>query len=129
MFWPKLIAILLAYLILHLLLNKAMRNWLHLERKKFFSYNFVNDVHKKGEWLIRITFVCIYILMFFLSISDPTPNLLLPSIILIFSIISTDLFRAVIEWKYSSNPKDYILTFSQLGLNIVFLFIVYNWFV
>jgi hypothetical protein len=123
--WSVLIALLLVYLLIYFFLNKAMRKRLHLEKKKFFSYNFVNEVHKKGEWTIRITFLCTYLLVFSLSISDPTPNLFLPSIILILFIICTELFRAVMEWKYASNPKAYILTVSQLGLTLVFVFSVY----
>ena len=42
---------------LFLLFNAVMRNWLKIEKKKLFSYNHINEKHKKIDWTIRIVFL------------------------------------------------------------------------
>lgn len=99
--------------------NAFMRKVLGVKKKEFFSYNFVNDIHKKGEWIIRITFVIIYILIFALGTYNP---------FFIYAAIGFTIslsgFRAIIEKKYAENPKDYLFTLSELGFIVVIVLVM-----
>ncbi|MEC5424740.1 DUF4181 domain-containing protein [Virgibacillus sp. C22-A2] len=55
-FWLKLILALTLFALLLIAFNAVMSKWLKVEKKKFFSYNHVNEKHKKVDWIIRITF-------------------------------------------------------------------------
>ena len=58
-FGLKLILLLAIILILFFVFNTIMRKWFKVDKKKFFSYNHVNEKHKKVDWTIRIITVVI----------------------------------------------------------------------
>lgn len=61
----KLVLVLSVFGLLLFLINKLLRTWLNVEKKKVFSYNHVNDKHKKIDWTIRIIFIFILFIGFF----------------------------------------------------------------
>jgi len=90
-----------------------LRKVLKIEKEKtpFFSYNHLNDLHRKIDWGIRITSVITIITTNILVITENYPNYLL--LIPIFLIGLDYPVRAFFERKYSKNPKQYILTISE----------------
>ncbi|MFE8697609.1 DUF4181 domain-containing protein [Cytobacillus sp. FJAT-53684] len=116
-FFLKLILLIAIIILVFVLFDIFMRKLLKVEKKKFFSYNHVNEKHKKIEWMIRITFVVILFGFYIYSMSDPVGGFLylqfVPIAMLIF-ILVTETLRAFMEWKYAANKKAYIVTVSQL---------------
>lgn len=113
-FWIKMLIFLVVTLVSIILFNAMMRKLLKVDKRKFFSYNFVNDLHKKGEWTIRISFIIILIV-----IGVGYQNYLYMSIILLALAISLSVFRAIIEKQYAENSKTYIYTLSEMGFALV----------
>lgn len=113
-FWVKMLIFLVVTIVSIILFNAMMRNLLNVEKRKFFSYNFVNDLHKKGEWTIRISFLIILIV-----IGIGFQNSLFISIGLLTLFVSLAIFRAIIEKKYAENPKAYIYTLAETGFALV----------
>lgn len=113
-FWVKMLIFLVVTLVSIILFNAMMRKVLNVERRKFFSYNFVNALHKKGEWTIRISFIITIIV-----IGVVYQKSLYISITLLALVISLAVFRAIIEKKYAENPKAYLYTLSEMGFALV----------
>jgi len=90
-----------------------LRKTLHIQKEKvpIFSYNHINDLHKKIDWGIRITTMIALIVTNALVIFENySINLLL---IPIFCIGLDYPVRAYFERKHSQNPKQYMLTLSE----------------
>ena len=101
-----------------------MSKLLRVERKKWFSYNHINDVHKKVDWLFRIAFAIILIVSasYRISLEPSEPAWYLDTwFLLIISIILSESVRAYMEWKYEENRNAYVLTISET----VFILILY----
>ena len=113
-FWVNMCIFLVVTVGSIVLFNALMRKLLKVEKRKFFSYNFVNDLHKKGEWTIRISFIIILIVIAFAY-----KNSLFVSITLLTLFVSLTIFRAIIEKKYAENPKEYLYTLSETGFALV----------
>lgn len=121
-FWIKLVVIIGSVLLLLFVFNIVMGKLLGVERKKFFSYNHVNDLHKNIDWTLRIILILVMLSIIIVINSIQRPVIPMPtSVALTIFIIISEAVRAFMEWKYASNPRDYILTLSQLGLYIIIL--------
>ena len=110
-------------------MNKFLRKWLNVEKKEFFSNNFVNQKHKKIDWTIRITFIVVVLFGFFVNVSeDPSSHiwLLQPHILMFGLIFVTELVRIVMEKRYAANKNDYIFTTVQLVVISMFLLAVFS---
>ncbi|MGB2992993.1 MAG: DUF4181 domain-containing protein [Paenisporosarcina sp.] len=118
-FWIKMTIWLVGIIVSIALFNAIMRKVLNVERRKFFSYNFVNDFHKKGEWILRISFIIIYIVI----AANDAINPFFFYAIFAFAILLSG-FRAIVEKKYAKNSKDYIFTLSELGFAMVIIFVL-----
>mgnify|MGYP002655748804 CR=1 FL=1 len=106
-----------------------MRKWLKVEKRKPFSYNHVNSKHKKIDWGIRITFLSIFIIGFFINISREPDKwfwFLEPWFLLTCFIFVLEVARAAMEWKYAENPKAYIVTISQVIFYLLLLFTLFK---
>ena len=121
--FARLILMVCIYGICLFLINKFTSKWLNVKKKKLFSYDFVNDKHKKIDWIIRITFVFFIIIVGFINISRDSLTLLgsLQATILIFaSIIVSEIVTIIMEKIYSENKNDYIFTAIQLVVTSIF---------
>lgn len=128
-FWLKLVLMLAIILVLLVSFNTVMRKWLKVEKKKFFSYNHVNEQHKKIDWTIRITFVVFIFLGFFInSMVDPMERKwFFESWFLLFVLIFvSETARVIMEWKYAANRNAYILTVSQLVFTAIILITLFS---
>lgn len=135
-FWLKLFFIIAIVVSLLLLFNAIMRKMLKVEKKKLFSYNHVNEKHKKIDWTIRFAFLVLFLFGNFINItSEPMGKywfLQTPFLLFVF-IFVTESIRAFMERKYAENRNDYIFTISQLVfVTILYISIIttefYGWF-
>lgn len=108
--------------------SAIMRSVLEVEKPKVFSYNHVNEKHKKIDFGIRIIFtIIILISIIYMYINPDTYQSNLSLIyIIFFSIffIATETSRAFMEWKHAENPRAYIFTISQLIFALAFIWII-----
>ncbi|MFJ9463032.1 DUF4181 domain-containing protein [Viridibacillus arvi] len=126
----KIVVLLLIYTGIILMFGYFMRKILKVERKKWFSYNHVNDLHKKIDWTIRITFSLIFItISYYMTFSD-VHNIdwyfdMWVYFFLLFIFLSESV-RSVMEWKYATNPNTYIVTVAEMVLIIVLVIIIFK---
>ena len=126
MFWLKFILVIVIICFMTYILTELIRRWLKVEKKKMFSHNHVNDMHKKIDWTLRIVFFAVLLVCAFYNAERDFSDriwFLEPWFILFISIIFTEFVRAFMEWKYASNKKDYIFTLCQLALTILIVII------
>ncbi|MGE7925057.1 DUF4181 domain-containing protein [Viridibacillus arvi] len=124
----KIVVLLLMFTGIILMFGYFMRKILKVERKKWFSYNHVNDLHKKIDWSIRITFSLIYItISYYIIYSDVHKidwYLDMWVYFFILFIFLSESVRSVMEWKYTTNPNAYIITVTEIVLSIVLVMII-----
>lgn len=129
-FGLKLILVLVAVALIFLVFNYFIRKLLKVEKKPWFSYNHVNNLHKKIDWAIRISSVIVIIASTYFRIYEESlafPWYFEIWFILIVFIVLSESVRAFMDWKYDTNPKTYILTLSEMVLVIVLIVLVVNW--
>ena len=118
------------YALLIFLFNIGMRRILNVKRKKRFSYNHLNDRHKKMDWVIRITFVILIVVGGFYNTFNLGPEnkvWYLESYMLLFGfVLVSETVRAVFEKRHAENPNDYKFTLSQLTFLTVTLVLFYT---
>lgn len=124
-FGLKVLLLIVFVLLIAYSFNAIMRKWLKVEKPKFFSYNHVNDKHKKIDLSLRGV-VSVLLIIGYVNNSErlsqaQKPIFLLKTWVLLFAfVVSIEVVRAFMEWKYAENPKTYLVTVSSL----VFLVIV-----
>ncbi|WP_318153124.1 DUF4181 domain-containing protein [Metabacillus arenae] len=115
--WLKLFLVLAIYVLLLFLFDKVMRKLLKVEKKKFFSYNYLNDKHKKIDWTIRLIFIVLLFIGNFINVTrDPLESIwfLETHVLLFVFIIASETTRAIMEKRFAENKNDYIFTTLQL---------------
>ncbi|MYL72425.1 DUF4181 domain-containing protein [Halobacillus litoralis] len=118
-FWLGLLLLLTIVSLLLVSFNTIIRRWLKVERKKVFSYNHVNEKHKKIDRIIRIIAAISLILGYSINImSYPTNTywFIQPWYIIIVFLVVSELGRAVMERKYAQNPNAYKVTILEMTL-------------
>lgn len=126
--FAKIILMLFIYGLFIFLINKSSRKWLNVEKKKFFSYNHVNDKHKKIAWIIRITFIFFLFIGFLINVNrDPLKHIwfLETHILLLVFLIVSEIARIMMEKRYAENKNDYIFSAIQLVAISIFLLSVF----
>ncbi|MGE7837618.1 DUF4181 domain-containing protein [Viridibacillus arvi] len=126
----KVVVLLLIFTGIILMFGYFMRKILKVERKKWFSYNHFNDLHKKIDWSIRITFSLIFITISYYMIYSDVHKIdwyfdMWVYFFLLFIFLSESV-RSVMEWKYATNPKAYIVTVAEMVLIIVLVIIIFK---
>ncbi|SES07253.1 DUF4181 domain-containing protein [Psychrobacillus sp. OK032] len=125
MIWVKLALFVLVVFVLSTIVKLLLRKLIKIEKEKksFFSYNHINDLHRKIDWAIRIISTIAFIVTNILIITrEYSINLIL--ITSFFYILLDYAVRAFFECKYSQNPKQYILTISEGVLFLLAIVIV-----
>ena len=116
-FWLKFFLFLFVLWLFMFLFSAIVRRILKVEKKKMFSYNHLNERHKKIDWTIRIAFVVVMIVGAIINSTRFPLNPILflePYFLLIMLTFSTEIVTAVMEWKYAENRNAYIFTVLQL---------------
>ncbi|MCG3418617.1 DUF4181 domain-containing protein [Oceanobacillus jordanicus] len=99
--------------VLQVLLRNYLNKLFHI-KKKFFSYDHVNKIHQKFDWLIRIASV--FIIVYFIYQDD-----LKETIYAILSLaVIQESVKAFMEWKYIKSRKFHYITLIELGGFILF---------
>ncbi|RBP92921.1 uncharacterized protein DUF4181 [Cytobacillus firmus] len=127
MAWPKLVLLIAIVVTLIYFFEMGLRKWLKVEKRTFFSYNHVNDKHKKLDWTIRISFLIILLIGGGINLGrDPLEWLwfLEPWFLLIVLIVTTETARAFMEWKYDENRKAFVVTLCQLVFTLLLILTV-----
>lgn len=126
--WGQFLFILLAFSIVYTASEKILRKWLHVDKKKLFSYNHVNRTHGKIDWTIRISFMLLLIISLFYHIDripeEPIWYFQTPIIIFAYIVVS-ETVTAIMEKRHAPNKNDYLFTLIQLGMIVIFSLIVY----
>lgn len=128
--------VMLFLIVLLLIVNTfgfVIRKLLGVERKKWFSYNHINERHKKLDWSVRIIFMSLFLISSYYMINNDTfgiPWYFETWFILIVFLITSELLRTYIEWKYAENRKDFVATFAEMlfMISIVYLTITTDFF-
>ncbi|MFA1822650.1 DUF4181 domain-containing protein [Virgibacillus oceani] len=125
MIWLNFILIVLVTFTLIAMVRIILKKAFNIEKvkKKFFSYNHINNLHQKIDWIIRIStaivlIVCLYLIIF----GNFSINIFL--IALIITSGTQYAVRAFFEWKYTENPKQSILTISEMFIVVLVLFVI-----
>ncbi|MCM3575741.1 DUF4181 domain-containing protein [Mesobacillus subterraneus] len=91
--------------------------------RKVFSYNHINKTHRNFEWILRITTLIAYLILFYQLIYENfSVNLFLLIMTLLFTAQS--FLRAYFEWKASDQPKESILSIAEGVLLIGFVLLI-----
>ncbi|MFB7640460.1 DUF4181 domain-containing protein [Peribacillus butanolivorans] len=125
----KLILVLSIFGLFLFFINKVLRKWLNVEKKKLFSYGHVNDKHKKIDWTTRIIFIVFLFIGFFTNVKrDPLEHIwfLETHILLFVFIIASETARVIMEKRYAENRNDYIFSTIQLVIILIFLLSVFT---
>ncbi|ATP41993.1 hypothetical protein CSE16_19315 [Solibacillus sp. R5-41] len=127
-FFPgSLLILLLVLFLVFWIFGIVIRKLLGVEKRKSFSYNHVNDRHKKLDWSVRIIFLILLLFSNYYTIYNKvigTYWYIEPWFVLIIFILISELLRAFMEWKYAENKRDFIATIAELLFIITFLFLL-----
>lgn len=101
-------------LVLHFVFSTLMRRLLKVEKKKAFSYNYVNEQHKKIDKILRMVVIILasitLAIYYFPDITTGFPVFLI--IVMLLQLIP-DLYRVYMERKYQSNTNNYKYTLAE----------------
>ena len=127
-FWLDLFLMLTILLLLLVSFNAIMRKLLKVEKKKLFSYNYVNEKHSKIDWTIRIIIIVILLIGTYVNNTRDRMDWIWffePWYIMMVFIVATEAARAIMEFKYAENRNAYKLTISQLVFIVVIFLSLY----
>lgn len=122
-FWPELIIILSVVMLLVGIIPAIFRYKMGADKKKWFSYNHINKLHKRIDWTLRI----VAILSMIASVILFHNQLILVSIILTFLVVSQISTQAFIEWKFSENRRNFQVSLIQLSLTFITFIGLFFW--
>lgn len=124
--WKALSLVLGILLSLMFVFESVMRKYLKVEKRKSFSFNHVNEKHKKIDLTIKISFIIIFLItVFYLIMTSSEPIWYLePSFLVIVFLVISETTRAFMEWKYEENQKAYIYTIIQLVFILMLIGII-----
>lgn len=123
-FYFKLIALLAVFYIVLYSTEYVARKILKTERKKFWSNQYVNDKHRKIEWILKgiLTAGLVVLAIVYFSKESIIENWFTPYLsYMLFTTIVIELARAYMEKKYAQSKKQYIVTLIEMGVLSGFL--------
>ncbi|HLR61911.1 MAG TPA: DUF4181 domain-containing protein [Lentibacillus sp.] len=119
-FWMELSALIALMFLLISGFNVILRKVLNVKRRKAFSNDYVNDLHKKGDVFIRVISVIVIIPIVILIPQSTMVLLWVPIGITALG----EVFRAIIEWKYKKETYDYLYTILQMIFVLTVAYVV-----
>lgn len=126
MFWLRFGIIIVCMFAVNSLLKAILRKLLKIEKvkKEFFSYNHINELHRKIDKGLRI-FSTISLITLYTVLLFYYEDLiyLFFFVVLAFAILDF-MITAFFEWKYTLYPKQSILTLTEMLVIIVAVIIV-----
>ncbi|MFD1928920.1 DUF4181 domain-containing protein [Sporosarcina siberiensis] len=116
-FWIELLIILLIIILLVGIIPAIFRYRMGAKKRKWFSYNQVNKLHKKVDLTLRIVFVIFFITFAILFNIHPFSTYIMIGLFVLTQIG----VQAYMEWRFSDNRKDFQVSLIQLTLAFVTL--------
>ena len=102
----RILLFLIALLVTLSIFEFAVRKSLGVERRKWFSYNHVNERHKKADWTVRIVFlILIFISTYYTFANEETVWYFESWFVILIFLMASETLRAIMEWKYAENKK------------------------
>ncbi|WP_425431776.1 DUF4181 domain-containing protein [Halobacillus alkaliphilus] len=92
-----------------------LRNLLGADKKKWNSYNHINNFRKKGDLMLRALFIILLLASMPWSINNP---LVISGLMTGFIIVQLS-FRTFAEWKFCSNRQNYKVSLVEIALLFV----------
>lgn len=126
MFWLKFGLIVFSIFLLVSLVRISLRKIFKIEKVKreSFSYNHVNKLHRKIDWTLRIILIITYIILMYLLIYQEYSLTNIFLITLLLFTVAEYVVRAIFELKYTQNPKQSILTISEMIIWIIVIILI-----
>lgn len=128
-FWLKLVLLLVGVFCVISFFNIVTNRLLKVKGKSWFLAERINRQHYKLDWLVRIIFIGLMIIGFFVnSYRNPLERIffLEPYFLLFTLIFATELLTAIMEWKYESNRNTYKATLIQLLFMMALVILIYS---
>ncbi|MDI2588447.1 DUF4181 domain-containing protein [Psychrobacillus sp. NEAU-3TGS] len=120
----KIFLFIVAMFLVMFIFNRIMAKVLKVEKKRIFSNNYVNELHKKLDWILLIAFIIVFIVFNMGKIEYPqlanNPWYFLGVLSIIF--VLGQLVRVFMEWKYATNRRDYLYTLSEMLFMVIIIF-------
>ncbi|OIU68599.1 DUF4181 domain-containing protein [Rossellomorea aquimaris] len=129
LFFLKLILFIFIYILLLYAAHLGISRWLGVTKRKIFDYGIVNEKHKELDKVIRLITVAVLITGFILSLlTDFELNhwYIHPYTILVVSLISGELLKIYMEWKYIEDKREYTYTILETSLQAVLLILFFT---
>lgn len=131
MVWVNLGFFFLIVFAINYLLKFAFKKLFNIEpsKKEFFSYNHINDLHRKIDWCVRYgTLIASLLILYFVILEEYPPTYYLVAVI-VFIVVDHSV-TAFFEWRSSENPKQSILTLAQMAVLVaaVVVIVQFNFF-
>ncbi len=104
----------------------VIRKLLGVERKKWFSYDYINERHKKLDRFVRIMYMILIVISSYYMSNNDTVGIAFyfkPWFIIIAFLVSSEMLRAFMEWKYAENKKDVVATIAEMMFMISIILI------
>ncbi|WP_159462043.1 DUF4181 domain-containing protein [Salirhabdus sp. Marseille-P4669] len=111
------------------LVSYLLRKTLQIQKvkKEFFSNNHITSSHKKIDWGLRtIFFIAPFLVLFLTKLQNMELYLTLTFFIFLLTVILDYAVRAYFEWKHTDQPKQAILTLSEMTLFSVAIVIMFT---
>lgn len=132
MFWLKFGFFILSVIAITSMVKFILRKILKIKKQKkdFFSYDFINDQHKKFDKWVRWGWLLVSAILIYLVLFQELPVVFYLSMFI--GWMATDAFvRAYFQWKHSEQPKESVLTISEMliwviAVTVVIYFDVFN---
>ena len=115
----------LVVFVINSVLKFTLRKLFKIEpsKREFFSYNHINDQHRKIDWFVRYgTLIAGLVLLYFVALGDYPPSYYLAAVIAFIAV--DQVVRAFFEWRASENPKQSILTLIQMAVFVAAVVVV-----
>ena len=118
--WLMIGVIIISIIIVNFAIHGVLRKIYKIEKKKIFSYNHVNSLHRKLDWIVRIAnAVVLFIVLYFSVFHNYSINLML--LATSGFIVLQGSIQVYFECKKSATPKHSILTISDVLLGVIII--------
>lgn len=126
MFWLRFGVIIVCMLAVNSLLKALLRKLLKIEKvkKEFFSYNHINELHRKIDKGLRIVSAISLITLYTVLLFYYEDFIYLFFFAIMAFTILDYMITAFFEWKYTLYPKQSILTLTEMLVIIAAVIIV-----
>ncbi|MGE7691384.1 DUF4181 domain-containing protein [Lysinibacillus sp. NPDC097214] len=117
---------LIVLLVIISLFGFVIRKLLGAERKKWFSHDFLNERHRKLDLSVRLLFTTLVLISAYYTINTDTVEIAWyfeTWFIIIVFLVSSEILRAFMDWKYAENRKDFVATIAEMMFMICIVFL------